>query len=130
MTPFLGRTEFCIKFGNMVSKFGNMVIFRPGNLYSLCSPGNQYYQKIINFFFIKKVEIDNTKVVFLLELFAIINDSWYNQVYIFLILILTLIADFESFWWKKFKINKSFCDNASFLEKNLDQIYGTKVGPS
>ena len=35
-------------------KFGNMVIFWPGNLYSLCSPGN--HQKII-FFSAKKVEI-------------------------------------------------------------------------
>jgi len=35
-------------------KFGNIVFFRSGNLYSLCSPGNQDYQKIIhfNFFFI------------------------------------------------------------------------------
>ena len=24
-------------------KFGTMVIFRPGSLYSLCSPGNQHY---------------------------------------------------------------------------------------
>ena len=32
-------------------KFKNMVIFRPGNSYSLCSPGNQDYQKIINFKF-------------------------------------------------------------------------------
>jgi len=28
-------------------KVENMVIFRPGNLYSLCNPGNQDYQKII-----------------------------------------------------------------------------------
>jgi len=37
-------------------KFENMVIFRQGNLYTLCSPGNQDYQKIIHFylFFIKK----------------------------------------------------------------------------
>jgi len=30
-------------------KLGDMVIFRPGNLYSLCSLGNQHYQKIIFF---------------------------------------------------------------------------------
>ena len=30
-------------------KFENMVIFRSGNLYSLCSPGNQDYQIIIHF---------------------------------------------------------------------------------
>ena len=30
-------------------KFEKMVIFRSGNLYSLCSPGNQDYQKISNF---------------------------------------------------------------------------------
>jgi len=33
--------------------FENMVLFGPGNVYSLCSPGNQDYQKII-IFFIKK----------------------------------------------------------------------------
>ena len=42
-------------------KFVNMVIFRSGNLYSRCSPGNQDYQKIIHF---KKVEIDNAKCYF------------------------------------------------------------------
>ena len=31
-------------------KFGNMVIFRSGNFYSLFSAGNQHYQKIIYFF--------------------------------------------------------------------------------
>jgi len=30
-------------------KFGNMVIFRAGNLYSLYSPGNQDYTKITHF---------------------------------------------------------------------------------
>ena len=29
----------------LYQKFENMVIFRPGNLYSLCSPGNQHYKK-------------------------------------------------------------------------------------
>jgi len=29
-------------------KFGNQVIFRLGNLYSLCSPGKQDYHKIIH----------------------------------------------------------------------------------
>ena len=29
-------------------KFGNMVFVRSGNLYSLCNPGNQDYQKIIH----------------------------------------------------------------------------------
>ena len=36
---FLGRTH----------KFENIVIFRSGNLYSLCNPGNQHYQPIIYF---------------------------------------------------------------------------------
>ena len=35
-------------------KCENIVIFRPGNLNSLCSPGNQDYQKIIHFFFHQK----------------------------------------------------------------------------
>jgi len=58
----------------------NMVFFRPGNLHSLCSPGNQDYPKIIHFEFSspKKVESDNVKVllklVFLLKLVVIIND--------------------------------------------------------
>ena len=49
-----------------------MDIFRLGNLYLLCSPGNQDYQKIIHFY-IKKGEVDNAKVVFLLELVVIMN---------------------------------------------------------
>ena len=57
-----------------------MGFFRPGNLYSRCSPGNQDYQKIIHF------EIDNAKIVFLLELVVIINDSLYNKADIFLII--------------------------------------------
>ena len=44
LTPFfIGRTHF------WYHKFGNMVIFRSGILYSLCSPGNQDYQKLTNF---------------------------------------------------------------------------------
>mgnify|MGYP000402043990 CR=1 FL=1 len=44
MTPFfIGRTHFCS------TKLRIRVIFRSGNLYSLCSPGNQDYQKIIYF---------------------------------------------------------------------------------
>ena len=40
-TPFFYRTYplFYAKFGNIAR-----VIFRPGNLYSLCSPGNQHYK--------------------------------------------------------------------------------------
>ena len=33
----------------LLYKYENMVIVRSGNLYSLCSPGNQDYQKIIHF---------------------------------------------------------------------------------
>ena len=32
-------------------KFGNMVISRSENVHSLCSPGNQHYQKSIYFFY-------------------------------------------------------------------------------
>ena len=35
-------------------KFGNMVIFRSENLYSLCSPGKQHYHKIICCYFRQK----------------------------------------------------------------------------
>jgi len=48
LTPFFYRT-----YPLLYHKFGNMVFFRSGNLYSLCSPGNQHYQKII-YFFIRK----------------------------------------------------------------------------
>ena len=104
-------------------KFENIVIFRSGNLYSLCSPGNQNYQKIIH----------NSTVVFLLELVVIINESWYNQAYIF------LIADFDFFNDKKFKKKISgsagflgYKVNISFVAEKLiySQICGTKVGPS
>mgnify|MGYP006944979136 CR=1 FL=1 len=45
--------------GLLYHTFRNMVIVRLGNLSSLCSPGNQDYQKIIYFLFFssKKVEI-------------------------------------------------------------------------
>jgi len=63
-----------------------------GNLYSLCNPGNQDYQKN---FSPKKVEIDNVKYVVLLALVVIINESWYNQAYIFFIIELrSLISPF------------------------------------
>ena len=55
MTPFFHRT--CPL---LYHKFKNMIIFRSGNLYSLCSPGNQDYQKII-YFFIKKARHRRSK---------------------------------------------------------------------
>ena len=49
-------------------KFGNIVIVRPGDLYSLCSQETRIIRKLFSFNFLsKKVEIDNAKVVFLLE---------------------------------------------------------------
>jgi len=50
---------FSRTFQLLYHKFGNMVIFLSRNLYSLCSPGNQHYQKIIYslIFSSKKVEI-------------------------------------------------------------------------
>jgi len=74
-TPFF-RTD-----PRLYHKFENMVIFRSGNLYS------QDYWKSIPVLS-KKFEIDNAKVVFLSELVVIINESWYNQGYIFLIIVL------------------------------------------
>ena len=44
-------TPFFRKHPLMCHKFENMVMFRPGNLYSISSPGNQDYQKIIHFYF-------------------------------------------------------------------------------
>jgi len=48
---FLGRVCVCgylfATYPVLYQKFGNMVIFRSGKLYLICSPGNQYYQKII-----------------------------------------------------------------------------------
>ena len=76
----------------MYHKFENMIVFWSGNLYSPCNPGNQDYHKIIHFF--KKIELDNEKFVFLLEFVVIINESWYIQAYIFLII---EIADFDLF---------------------------------
>ena len=40
---FIGRTHF------FTTNTENIVIFRSGKLYSLCSPGNQDYQKIIHY---------------------------------------------------------------------------------
>ena len=85
-------------------KFENIVIFRPGCLYSLCSPGNQDYQKIIHFlFFIKKGRNRQCKSCILLELVVFINESCYNKTYIFLIIevwIKLFDGRFLSFSWK------------------------------
>jgi len=82
LTPFFRMDPL------LYHKFENMVIFRSRKLYSLCSPENQGYQKIIYFFcFSSKKEIDNAKVVFLLELVGIINLFDYR----------TLMADFDLF---------------------------------
>jgi len=43
-------------------------------------------RKLFLTFSSKKVEIENAKVVFLLQWVVIINESWYNQAYIFLII--------------------------------------------
>ena len=74
---------FCMTDPLLYHKSGNMVLFRPGNLYSLCLPGNQHYQKIIYFLFFSSKRSKSTncimqklhyaKVVFLLELVVIIN---------------------------------------------------------
>jgi len=79
---FLGRTHFC------TTDLRFCLIWRPGKSYLPCKPGNQDYERIIHFliFSSKKVEIDNAKFLFLLELVVIINQSWYNQYYIFLII--------------------------------------------
>jgi len=44
LTPFFRAYRF------LYHKFENTVIFRSGNLHSLCSPGNQHPPKIIFFF--------------------------------------------------------------------------------
>ena len=80
MTPFLERTNFNMPALTCLNsiKVEDITCFRPGKLYSLCSQGNQDYQKIIHFFFVKKVEFDKlhyAKVVFVLELVVIINES-------------------------------------------------------
>ena len=51
-----------------------MVIFRPGDLYSLCNPGNQDYQKIIPQI-VEKLYSIYGKVVFLVELVVIIMNG-------------------------------------------------------
>ena len=62
----------------MYHKFGNMVILRS-------KPGlSENYSFLV--FSSKKVEIDNVKVVFLLEIVVIINEFLYNQAYIFVII--------------------------------------------
>ena len=87
-TPFLGRTQ----------NYENMVIFQ-----AFVAEETRIIRKlfIFNFFFIKKVEIDNAKFVFLLELVVIINKSWYNQVYISLII--ELWSPISTFFDQKIK---------------------------
>ena len=59
---------FYMPYAILYHKFGNMVISRPENFYTLCSPENQHYQKIIYFFnfFVEKdrnrrSKLDNQK---------------------------------------------------------------------
>ena len=63
-TPRCGVAPFFRTHPLLYHTFENMVFFRSGTLYSLCSPANQDYQKIIHFKFFspKKVQIDNAKV--------------------------------------------------------------------
>jgi len=49
-------------------KFGNMVMFRSGKLYSFCSPGNQDHPKITHFFFIKKGRNRQSKSCMFIEI--------------------------------------------------------------
>ena len=72
-------------------------------------------RKFILNFLSKKVEIDNAKVVFLLELVVIIIESWYNQAYIFLII--ELWSPISTFLVKKLTIN-NFSENSGFLTNN------------
>ena len=74
-----------------------MVIFRSGTLYSLCSPGNQDE----NYSFLIFCFIKGRNVVFLLELVLIINESCYNQAYMFLII--ELQSPISTFFDEKIK---------------------------
>ena len=58
-------------------KFGIMVIFRSGHLYSLCSPGNQDYEKISYFFnfWSKKVEFGDQSLT-IKNVFQLIPPFW------------------------------------------------------
>jgi len=88
MTPFFRMGPLLYK------KFENMVIFRPGNLYSLCSPGNQENYSFL-IFFIKKGRNLQCKIwifigISLLELLM-------NRDIIIIFDYRTLIADFDLF---------------------------------
>ena len=64
-------------------KFRNTVIFLSGNLHSLCSPGNQDYQKMTLFlFFIKKARNRPSKLIittFLLSISAFFDEKIKNE---------------------------------------------------
>jgi len=82
-------------------KFGNMVIFRPWNLYSLCSPGNQDYQKKICFFQkgrSRRPTFDNKNIYACSyhDSLKITTNSNKNT---------TFVLSISIFWWKKLKLN-------------------------
>jgi len=113
------KTPFFMMNPLLYHKLGNMVIFRTGNLYSLCCPGNQYYQKIIYCLIFSSKRNRQCKNCI----------SWYIFDY------WTLVANFNLSWWN----NKLFSDSGGFLGYKLNisfpvqklpysQIYGIKVG--
>jgi len=100
--PISYDTVFYTTYPLLYHKFGNMVFFRLGNLSSLCSPGNQHYQKIIFFvnFFIKKgrnrrSKFDNQKYISLI-IARFINNSNTNT---------TFVLSISTFSMKKLKMN-------------------------
>ena len=117
-TPFLWRTHFCTT--NL-----NMVIFRPGNLYSLCS---QDYQKILHFnFFLEKGRnrpiAHYANVVFLFELVIKLIYSWLSNFW---------LSKFVDQKIPKFLVQKwvSLIKKASYLSlRTFGYSISSKTGP-
>jgi len=92
-------------------KFVNMVIFRKGKLYSLCSPGNQDYHKIIHFlnFFIKKGQNRRSKILY--------HDYELKLISIQIQLLQSMTSNCHTFFLKK---TAKKCDNlGTFTQKIL-----------
>jgi len=124
MTPFfIGRTHFC------TTNFGNMVIFRQGNWYSLCSPGNWHYEKFFLIFSSKRVQIGEIPNNFWNKI--IFRNSNKNTIF---------ALSISTFFDEKIK-NQYVSDNPGFLGYKVNisllteklpysKICGTKVCPS
>ena len=103
LTPFfIGRTHFC------TTNLGIWYLFGNTNLYSLCSPGNQHYQKIICFFLIFSSKMSKLGI----------KSHWCQLISYDSVIIPIKLRLLHLFWWKKLKMNNFLIMLVSWATKS------------